>query len=544
MAALADWRQWESLKCRICKGAIPTPAPGYANISEQHPDNPLGLYQQVASHNAGQNEGYALFMEQGTGKTPVVINRIMNDIAANGGMYRAIIVCPNNVRLNWKNEFAKFATRQGKVTIIKGGEINRIKLLSEAMTPNRGDQYTVVVIGFDMVARAWNALGMIEWNLGVLDESHYIKSATAKRTKVAWKLRDRCAARMVLTGTPITNIVFDLYSQLEFLGRGWSGFTSFKSFKKFYGVYAKDHTGRDVLYDVQNLPFMKERLARVSFVVRKTEVLKSLKPKVYDQVEVTMGTAQADLYKQIATKLFAEIKNDLNTSQNRSLIANNILTKMLRLAQITSGFVRWDATFDDEGNEVSPSITESFKHNPKLDALVKMIREQGENSKTIVWACWVHDIKAIDTRLRDEGINAVTFYGATTEKGRVDAESDFNCDPYIKVFIGNALAGGTGLNLVGYNYMDKPTKWLPTNTDMTVYYSQNWSPTARSQSSDRNHRRTTRCQVRERDLTIPGTIDEEIRSRVLAKQLTAVEIGDVREILQNVLRGVEEIEVE
>lgn len=110
----------------------------------------------------------------------------------------------------------------------------------------------------------------------------------------------------------------------------------------------------------------------------------------------------------------------------------------------------------------------------------------------------------------------------------------FNNDPTCTVFIGNPSAGGTAINLWGYN-PERPE--MTTNCDRVIYYSQNWSMPVRSQSEDRCHRIGTRKSVRYTDLVVAGTIDEEIRARVLGKKMRAIEMQDLREVLERVLRA-------
>ena len=58
----------------------------------------------------------------------------------------------------------------------------------------------------------------------------------------------------------------------------------------------------------------------------------------------------------------------------------------------------------------------------------------------------------------------------------------------------------------------------------------------RSQSEARAHRRGTRTNINIIDLVIPGTIDEDIRTRVMDKIRTANMIQDVKDILKS-LKG-------
>lgn len=509
---------------------------------ELHPELPLSDYQQVALHCASQSEGYGLFMEQGCGKTPVMIANVCNAakaLRATGEkrMYRAVVVAPNNVRMNWKNEFDKFSTCKGKVTVLRGGQMQRTKDFIEAVATCDDELYTVVVMSYDCMVRMIEMITSVEWDIAVLDEAHCIKWPETKRCHAAMKLRDAAKVRIPLTGTPICNSILDLYALFEFMGKGMSGFNSWKNFRSFYGVFKDLARGRQKLIGMQNLPFMQERLARCSFIITKEEALPDLPKKVYSIREVEMTAEQKAAYEQIAIYLSHEIESDLNDSDDngRSLTITNVLTKMLRLAQVTSGFITWDPIVADDGAVLQPRRVERFKEQPKMDEIINALKERDATEKTLIWACWVSDIEALAARCEKEGIKCVTYYGSTSEKNRIEAERAFNEDPDCTVFIGNPAAGGTGLNLLGY----PPGRGDEFATDVTqeYYFSQDWSPLKRGQSEDRAHRRGTRRPVTIFDFCVPSTIDEEIRARVLRKRVTAYTIADIREILSNILRG-------
>lgn len=494
-------------------------------------DPRLSCYQQVAAYNGCLNDGYALFMEQGTGKTFSAIT-IMDNLPPkqNGVAPRVIVVCPKNVRLNWVNELEEFSNYKNlKVTTLRGNELNRVKLITNAFR-QEGEDASVLITSYGNLRQTQDVLCKAAfWDLAILDESHYIKTPTAGTTKAALLLRDRSKKRLVLTGTPVTNHPLDLWTQLEFTGEGNSGFHTWKAFKSYFGVFHKSEDNRyETLVGVQNQPFLKERLAAYSFMISKKEALPDLPEKLHDTVEVDMDKAQRKIYEDVATKLMHEIEAEENNGVAKQLIVNNVLVKMLRLAQITSGFVSYDQGHDEHERPLPP-IIDRLDPNPKVEALVQLLEKKDDLHKTIVWACWVQDIKTISARLTVEGIKHHTYYGATSERAREEAVNSFNNDPDTKVFLGNQAAGATGINLRGYNYDDPDNSH--TNCDQVVYYSQNWSSTLRSQSEDRAHRRGTRTAVQITDLCIPGTIDEEIRKRVLGKRKMALEVADLKEIL-------------
>ena len=509
-----------------------------------HPDYPLSGYQQVGAWNALRSEGFAEFMEQGTGKTAVTIARICNDAVRLdlGRPYRVIIVCPSNVRANWKSEIEKFATCPGKVTVLRGGPIKRLDQMLSAMRTDPEDQFTAVICSYDVMTQSWDAINMIGqaggWDLAVLDESHYVKSTRAKRSKKAWELRDISARRMCLTGTPIANTPLDLFSQLEFLGKGFSGFKKWEEFKRFHAVTERSDSGFEKLVALQNLPFVQERLARYSFIIRLKEALPELPDKVYDVEECEMNPQQAQVYNDLATHMIAEIEGMLEAAgDNKMVVVNNILVKLLRLAQITSGFLNVPAIVDESGATVQAASTEFFEPVPKLQHLRKMIaehRDTSPNSKVLIWACFRPDLGRIEDVLTNDGHKVVCFHGGTPDDKRQAGVHAFNHDPETRIFIGNPAAGGTGLNLLGYppGQVD-----YETNCDWEIFFSQNWSAIERAQAEARAHRRGTRNPVRITDLVVPGTVDETTRARVKSKRKTAMSVSDLRSILTNVLEG-------
>ena len=499
---------------------------------EVNEDYPLAGYQQLACKLTGMSDGYALFMEQGTGKSAVVVSRVCTDAKAHEKMYRVLIVCPKNVRMNWRDEFEKFGTVPGKVTVLRGGPIRRVKQLIEACVPQNGEKYSVVVCSYETMTKMIRQFTAVPWHTTVLDESHSIKWPRTQRAMASVPLRDASERRIILTGTPICNNPLDIYSQLEFLGRGRSGFVSWENFRSFYGKFERTQFG-DKLVGLQNMAFMRERLARHSFQITKKEALPDLPEKVYDVVECEMSEEQQLVYDRVRDELVIECESMLAGADSEPVAINNVLTKMLKLAQITSGFLVIPPIIGVDGTVEQPKQLIRFKDVPKLDELMTQVDELGENEKMIVWTCWTDNIAMISERLASRGIQHVTFQGSTSDDERERAKDAFNNDPLGKVFIGNSTAGGTGINLVGYT---DPSQ--ETNCTRVVYFSQNWSPIARWQSEDRAHRRTTRVTVRVSDLCVAETIDEEIRRRTVLKKLTAATISDVRDILRNVLGAV------
>lgn len=511
----------------------------------EHPTLPLRRHQKAGMFITADLNAFGLFMDMGTGKTPTGVARIdleaRRKMALTGKPLLAIVVAPKNVRANWGTEFHRFSTCPGQITILRGGLLNRVKQITEVMLPptDGGESmYSVVVASYQAIINSWEAISMIPWDLCFLDESHNIKNVYAKRWKHFLKLRDLCSTRAAFTGTPITNTVLDLYPQLEFLGEGLSGFSNWKAFRKYYCKY--EQTGQGMrLSGFQNLPMLTERLARLSFQITKEEAMPDLPPKSYDIVECSMGSHQITVYNQLRDQLIVEIEAELTKGTNAAMTAENCLTRLLRLAQITAGFMKTDPQRDLNDVVTAPGQVIYFKDCPKLDELVEDLKTLGKNEKAIVWCCFKPMISRISERLATTmddshaepicGIKHVVFTGTSSDRERENATSLFNNDPMTKVFLGNPAAGGEGINLKGYNGDDPLNS--KTNCSRVLFYACNWSSVKRRQAEDRAHRDGTRVPIQVRDLLVLGTIDEQIKDRLFMMRDRALSVQDVKEIL-------------
>ena len=516
-------------------GTVPEAPADY----DEHPELPLSDYQRVAMQMALGQEAIALFMEQGTGKTPTAIARICleakrtrrGEMDGKKRMMRVLIVAPNAVRLNWETEFQRFATTPGKVCRIRGGKMRRVKLLTQAIKDDPECGFTAVIIGYDTLSNDHEIFSQVAWDLLVTDESHYYKNAKTNRWNAIASVRDVSARKMALTGTPIPNTLFDLQTQLEGLYEGGSGFQTVKGYRDFHGQFedvGQVATGGHVskLIGYNHVPWLQERLTRLSFRITTEDAGLNLPDKVYDIHEVEMTAKQKTLYEKVSTHLFAEVEADLAGATEKTLevVCNNILVKLLRLSTITSGHIKFD------GEKKAIQIDSK---NPKIEATMDLLAEnlkKDPNLKTVIFACWSPDLEALAKRMEADGIKFVDY-----KKEKDAGVHRFNNDPETRVIICNPASAGVGLNLLGYN----PDNDINDSyCGHEIWFSQNWRMDLRIQGEDRAHRRGTKMPVRITDLTVIDSIDEEIRNRVVVKAQTAEAIQDISTILKRVL-GIE-----
>jgi SWI/SNF-related matrix-associated actin-dependent regulator of chromatin subfamily A-like protein 1 len=143
--------------------------------------------------------------EQGLGKT---IEALATLEAADA--YPALVVCPASLKLNWQREAQRWLPHRDAQVLAGGG-------LGSAIA-----RQDITIANYDILAARADQLCELEPQALVLDESHYCKNASAKRTQAVHRVAaavPQDGLVLALTGTPVVNRPAELISQLRILGR-------------------------------------------------------------------------------------------------------------------------------------------------------------------------------------------------------------------------------------------------------------------------------------------------------------------------------------
>jgi len=420
--------------------------------------------------------GYALFWEQGVGKTKPTIDTA-TDMFERGVIDAVVIVAPSGVHRNWltdeipthmpprvRNNLKTFlweAARAGN----KGVTAER-----EALLKDRSG-LIVFAISYDAFTtqNAVKFFGRFFRQRKVLfiaDEGHYIKTPGATRTRTIRTAGKYAVARRLLTGTPISQGPFDVYSQVHFVDNDfWAskGLPDYSCFKQHFGEWmprdlVKKRMGFDPGFDglctgYKNLDQLTEWLSEIGSRLTKDTTL-DLPPKLYTKRYFDLTPAQRSVY----DTLKAEFTVMLDSGDEIS--APLIIVQMLRLQQITCGYV-------GTGDEEKPFV-ELDGPNPRLNA-AEEIRD-GLYHPAIWWSRFTRDIDKLMDLL---GKRAVRYDGSVDENARARAKEAFQRGD-AQHFVGNPQAGATGLTLI--------------QARSVVYYSNSFRLIDRLQSEDRAHR--------------------------------------------------------
>jgi len=482
-------------------------------------------HQRIMATVACEISGLSFIADMGTGKTRAAVEAMAYH-ARNDLVDMFIVVCPAGVTGVWRDEVRDW-TRDLDTVILDGPIKKRaewIRLTAEAMRQKSFlvPRVPVVVTNYealpnhrekedgspgqrgliDVIVNAGIRIGMI------LDEGHRIRNPTALVSKAAMHMAQFGAWRLHMTGTPILNGLQNIWSQWYFVDLGITFGANFVQFRREFfneDPYTFSSTPSDGTIDEFNA-----RLHVRGLRFRKEDCL-DLPPKIYTVNRVQMSGEQAMAYQEMRDQLIVDL--DAMEGEEGTASASIMLVQMLRLTQITSGFLP-----RDEDERDMPPVR--FHPNPKLDALDALIRPAVTNqlspTSAIVWAWYREDIKRINEVFAD--LSPVTIAGGMTPKQRQASEDAFKSGQ-TRLLIGNPASAGVGLNLQA--------------ASLVAYYSQSYNLEHRAQSEDRSHRSGSEIHdsVTYVDMVCEGTLDEAVRNVLAGKMALADAVVELRAAL-------------
>jgi SNF2 family DNA or RNA helicase len=242
--------------------------------------------------------------EQGLGKTVQALAALESDRA-----YPAVVVCPASMKLGWEREALRWLPHRS-VAVVHG----------RAALPPAAE---ITILNYELAAAHRAALSRLQPRALVIDESHYCKNPSAKRTQAVRRLAESLGPdglRLALTGTPVLNHAEELIPQLRVIGR-LEDFGSGAQFsREFRGMLSEER--------------LHWHLRRRCFVRRlKSEVLPQLPAK--RRVVVPIALTNEVEYRLAEDDVIEWLRSQpLNLSDLNAKIAATLRAQ--RLAQLTA----------------------------------------------------------------------------------------------------------------------------------------------------------------------------------------------------------------
>jgi SNF2 family DNA or RNA helicase len=399
----------------------------------------------------------ALFMEMGTGKTKVAIDWA-GISATNFHLKRVLVICPVSVLGVWDRQIKAHCPIPSRVTILSGSTTERLITINK----NRQHEPGTIdwfIINYEAIWRENDEYSLIDqlisWlpDLVIADESHRLKSPTARQSKAAWQIGRHSKSRLVLTGSPITKTPLDLFGQFRFLDSKIVG-TSWYQFKNRYAIFGG--FGKYQIKGYKNLKELVEKTRATSFRIKKEQCL-DLPEKLFLDVPVTLSEEAQKIYRTMAKEMIVEIEDTEAT-------AAIVLVKLLRLSQITSGFVK-----DVEGQI---RVFDDSKLRTTMDLLEDVL---ANDEKVVIFTRFRKDISRLAVAAHERFKRAPLILSGSVPSDRRDSiVQEFHENPKKKIFIAQIQAGSLGIDL--------------TPASVAIFYSLDYNYANYIQAVDRLHR--------------------------------------------------------
>jgi SNF2 family DNA or RNA helicase len=319
----------------------------------------------------------------------------------------------------------------------------------------------------------------------ILDESSYIKGHDSKRTTRITAMSARSRYRLILTGTPLSQGVVDLYAQMRFLSPKILGYNSFYSFAANHLEYSEKFPGRIVRS--HNTKYLAAKTKPYVYQITKEECL-DLPKKLYETRYFHMTDEQEYYYNLAKDEILAELEKE-------NFDSTTIFRLFTALQEISCGF--WNRRVRGKFKLFE------FRHH-RIETLMDAVIDVPEDKKIIVWTKFQYDIKHIHEALINQYGNqsVALFHGGIKEKDRPRQVGLFRGSA--KFFLSTPSCGGHGQTLNESNY--------------TIFYNNGFKHSERIQAEDRNHRIGQGYQPTYIDIHCSCSIDDRIAKALAAKE--------------------------
>ena len=416
-------------------------------------------YQNRAVDFFIEKKRVAFLIDMGLGKTVSSLTAI-TDLIDSMSVNKVLIIAPLRVaQTTWHTEALNWAhTKALKVNICTGNEKNR-----RAQLLKRADVY---VINRENVEWLVNLYGK-KWPFDclIIDESSSFKSPSSRRFKALKKIITFTEYAAILTGTPASNGLLDLWSQYYLLDCGARLGRTMTSYKQRF--FESDYMGFKFTPRAGAEEKIHDLLSDITLSMEAADYI-TLPPRIDSNVIVTMPPSIVKKYKDFEKDLILE------TEAEEDVVAESAAVLANKLLQFANGAIYTD----DKGNweEI---------HKCKIDALKDIVDDNaGENI-----------LVAYNYKTDLERLKKAFPQGVVMDK-QGEAVDRWN-NGEIKILFAHPASASMGIN-------------LQKGGSLLVWFGLTWSLEYYLQFNARLHRQGQKKPCRVIHIVSDGTVDERV----------------------------------
>jgi SNF2 family DNA or RNA helicase len=376
---------------------------------------PLYEYQQEAARFLADRKRAMLALSPGLGKTLTSITA-----ASRLPMRRVLVVAPLSLLYMWKAELEKWAPQVGmRVKIDVWHKLPKDK---KPPVPMDGTVHWIIT-NPETATRNLAVFKDTFPDLLILDESTLYKNRTAQRTKKMMQLAQGIRYVWLLTGTPATRYVDDMWSQISLLKP--KAYSSYWRFAKEYCLVDETPWGQKVAANRLGAEKdIKNRFRDIYFARSQDEVL-DLPDWIFTDLDVVMTPDQQKRYQELRRTLKMEITG---MDAAKTVRATSHLALVTHLIQVAS----------------NPLLLDAEDSSGKWDALEELIAYYP--GPYLVWTTFIKSSLALAERLSKLGLKTARILGETSAQDRQSIVEQYQSNQLDALVIGQAV-GSYGFTL-------------------------------------------------------------------------------------------------
>ena len=443
----------------------------------------LMRHQQLGREIARYQDRYAFFYDTRTGKTPLSLSIMYDDIVANP-THKWLVVCPLILIENaWIPDAAEFIPEIKVVNCHAATPAKRLERIN-----SEASIYVTNTESFVKYREHFDKLHLVGC---IIDESSDMKSPKSKVSKELVDFAQTLERFYLLSGTPAPNGEQEYYMQLRAVD--YYGIQqSYAQFKEHYFVnmsYNPQYEKLALRPDKKDELFSLIR--KYALYVDKEDVL-TTPGRTFHEVEFEMPAELKKHYNKLKNELYMEIGDGLR------ITAPSAAAKLNKLNQVTSGFII-DTQAVKENKFYNEDKTELYQLSGyRFAKLIDLLGQIGDE-QVLIWANYKAEFRIIQQALGD---SCRCVYGETSLAEKNEAIKLFK-EGKVQYLIANPASADKGLTL--------------TNAHISIYFSLNWSYELFKQSMERIYGDVMK-QPKHCDYYVmiaKGTIDRVLYSDVL-----------------------------
>jgi len=396
---------------------------------------PLRGYQLKAVKVGLDNPNYALLMAPRLGKTRIDIS-VAGYRWKQGEISKWLIICPSIAKDVWATEISDTLDIPHQVEVIEGKAAER-KLILKGWKIEPG-KLNILVMNPEATWRLKKLLYKSNPDKVTVDESHRIKNHASKQSSTIHTLGKRASYRCIMTGTFLSTPT-DAFSQYKFLdpsifGERWKA-GRFGGPDGFLERYVESYGfGGHKPKTFRNLDELHQKISSVAYQLTRADA-GGFPQEQYQVIKFDLTNPALSHYLNMQKHLKTVVKS---SSGDERVVAEIVLTQVLRLQQITGGFL---PVIDPDDRVENVQLG-----TDRIRALKELVSEYPLTEPLVIFCRFRFELTAILKMVKALGRSSGFIAGGMRSEDRDQSKRDFQSG-LVNTSVVQIRAGGISIDL-------------------------------------------------------------------------------------------------